>query len=657
MQPFGWYVNRLRAMSVAEVSSRGTRLARHALERAGALRADRPPAPSAWPPTEERALAAPEGIDSRPYIDAADRIKSGWFDCFGESFRAFSPPHWNVDPKTGVRAPLSYGKTLDYRDARLVGDIKYLWELNRHLEVVTLAQAYAASGDRSYLETLRAFIGTWIEQCPYPRGPNWCSSLELAIRLINWHLAYLIAGGARSPLFDGEAGQRFAADWLKAIYQHMHFIMGHLSSYSSANNHLIGELAGTYVAACTWPCWPEAERWRRRAESELCEQVDLQTHPDGVNREQAVSYQQFVMYFLLIAGLAGQRTAQPFPDAYWAALQRMTGFVDALLDAGGNMPMIGDADDGIVFALAPKQRFEPFREVLGLCGELFADSRWRERAGEHHATALWLTGRASTPVARSPGGPPPTQFPDGGYYILGDRLGEPDEIRLIVDAGPVGYLSIAAHGHADCLALILSVAGKELLVDPGTYCYHTLREWRDYFRGTAAHNTVRIDGMDQSQISGPFMWAEKAEASVEEFQSSASGTSFRAKHTGYTRLDDPVTHHRAVTLDKRLRTIDVVDEIRCEGRHRVERFWQFSEHCEVELAERIVTVRNGAVLLTVETVEAESTGRLLRGELAPIGGWISRRFGHKQPTFTVVFVDDIEGSRTLRTRMSVAAPR
>ena len=97
----------------------------------------------------------------------------------------------------------------------------------------------------------------------------------------------------------------------------------------------------------------------------------------------------------------------------------------------------------------------------------------------------------------------------GGYYILGDRLDEADETKLIMDAGPLGFLSIAAHGHADCLSLLLSVSGKELLVDPGTYCYHTEREWRDYFRGTAAHNTVRVDGIDQSQIAGAFLGPRK----------------------------------------------------------------------------------------------------------------------------------------------------
>jgi hypothetical protein len=385
----------------------------------------------------------------------------------------------------------------------------------------------------------------------------------------------------------------------------------------------------------------------------LCAQAELQTHADGVNREQAVSYQQFVMYFLLIAGLVGRQTTTPFPDSYWSMLRRMTGFVDALLDVAGNVPMIGDADDGIVFALARKASFDPFRELLAVGGELFDVARWRDRAAGHAATAQWLCCGRSLALPPQDSAPTRRQFPDGGYYFLGDRFDEPEEIRLLVDAGPLGYLSIAAHGHADCLSLLLSVAGKELLVDPGTYCYHTQREWRDYFRGTSAHNTVRIDGMDQSQIAGAFLWAEKAKSEVEALRCSSTIDSLRAKHFGYSRLADPVTHVREVIFDKTTRTIDVVDEIRCNGAHRVERFWHFSEHCAVELAGGRVTARNDTVRLTMDTVESDAQGRLLRGETNPIGGWISRRFGQKEPTATVVFVNDILGTCKLRTRMQV----
>ena len=94
--------------------------------------------------------------------------------------------------------------------------------------------------------------------------------------------------------------------------------------------------------------------------------------------------------------------------------------------------------------------------------------------------------------------------------MLGSRFGTRDELRIVADAGPLGYLSIAAHGHADALAFTLSAHGQELLIDPGTYAYHTEREWRDWFRGTAAHNTVTLDDENQSVIGGNFMWLQRA---------------------------------------------------------------------------------------------------------------------------------------------------
>ena len=217
MQPVSWYLSRLRAMSSVEVAARGARHARFAAERLGLLRADRPSAATVWPPRSDSPLAAPKLGEARNYLAAAERIVKGSFEFFGECFELGEDIRWNVDPKTGVSAPLTFGKTLNYRDSRLVGDIKVLWELNRHLEAVTLAQAYALSGDRRYLVCLRRMISSWIRQCPYLRGANWCSALELGIRLVNWQLAYRLAGGAHSPLFEGDEGRELASEWLRSI--------------------------------------------------------------------------------------------------------------------------------------------------------------------------------------------------------------------------------------------------------------------------------------------------------------------------------------------------------------------------------------------------------------------------------------------------------
>src|SRR5262249_11727134 len=150
------------------------------------------------------------------------------------------PPRWNREPKSGVDAPLVFGKTLRYRDERVVGDIKYLWEPNRHLELVALAQAWHLTRNEKYVQDCKVLLTSWFEQCPYPLGPNWTSSLEHGVRLVNWAICWHLLGAESSPLFKETDGAAFRAKWLNSIYCHCHFIDGHLSRYSSANNHLLG---------------------------------------------------------------------------------------------------------------------------------------------------------------------------------------------------------------------------------------------------------------------------------------------------------------------------------------------------------------------------------------------------------------------------------
>ena len=137
-------------------------------------------------------------------------------------------------------------------------------------------------------------------------GPNWSSALELAVRLINWSVAWQLLGGAASTLFDDDEGSRLRRQWLDSVFRHAQFIRGHFSRYSSANNHLLGEAAGLFIAALTWPCWPHAGAWPAEARTILEREAVRQNAPDGVNREQAVSYQQFVLDLLVLALLAGK---------------------------------------------------------------------------------------------------------------------------------------------------------------------------------------------------------------------------------------------------------------------------------------------------------------------------------------------------------------
>jgi hypothetical protein len=656
-----WYLNRLRCMTPAEVAFRALRALRARAERRGALGAAEAPAPDlARSPAPWVWLAA---SDASRYLAAADRICSGRLDIFAlRDADLGQPPRWNRDPKSGIEAPLVYGKTLDYRDPDLVGDIKYLWEPNRHLHLVTLAQAWAMSGEDWYFVELAEQLDSWFIACPRGLGPNWASALEAAIRLVNWSIAWQLLGGTQCAKFSSPHYAEFRDRWLRSVFEHAEFVRGWFSLHSSANNHLIGEAAGLFVAGLTWPHWPRAAAWVETAAHLLEREALAQNAPDGVNREQAVAYQQFVLDFLLFALLAGRANGRAFSPEYEARLQSMLDYIASIMDAGGNVPQLGDADDGQVARLAQGEGFCPYRSLLATGAILFGRGDFKLKAGALDDKTRALVGpRADEQYAsldpRRTRLPLRQSFPEGGYYILGCEFDTPAEIRLVADAGPLGYRSIAAHGHADALSFTLSAGGLEFLVDPGTYAYHTQPAWRQYFRGTSAHNTVRIDGLDQSVQGGNFLWLAKANAGCSLWLSSAAKDCFEGWHDGYRRLGDPVRHRRLIELDKAARRIVVEDTLEMAENHEVELFFHCHEEAVVAQRGGAIQVRRGEAALEIVLPEADGASvQVYCGSLAPMSGWVSRAFDARAPAPTIAWRARLAGRALLRTGIAVRLP-
>jgi len=651
-----WYVNRARCMSLAEIPYRLFRALAARAARSGLAGVQRAPAPDLAPRVPAWLQAAP-GVDATRTCAAAERIIAGRFSLFALRDAALgSPPRWNRDPKSGVEAPLDFGPLLDYRDPARVGDIKYLWELNRHAHLVTLAQAWALSRDARYLRALGEQLESWFDACPYPRGPNWASALECALRLINWSAAWQLIGGADSPLFAGAPGLR--QRWLQSVYQHAHFVHGNFSRFSSANNHLIGEAAGLFIAGLTWPYWADMRRWQQSAKAILEKEARRQNAADGVNREQAVSYQQFVLELLLLALLAGKANGQWFSVAYESRLEAMLEFLASIMDAGGNLPMFGDADDAVALRLSQEEHFSAGRSLLASGAILFHSGEFARKAGALDDKTRWLLGEGADAAfaaqAAAPAQLPPLRqaFREGGYYILGSEFESPEEIRLVVDAGPLGYERIAAHGHADALSFTLSVGGREFLIDPGTYAYHTQEAWRHYFRSTAAHNTLRLDGADQSQPGGKFMWLRQAAAGCSLWRSTPERDRFEGWHDGYARLSDPVLHRRAIRLEKRIRRVVIEDRLRTRGERLIELFFHCSERCAVEEdADGFALSRDGRTLRLRLPRAAGAEARVYRGSSAPILGWVSRRYDEKEPCATIAWRARLSGEVVLRSEI------
>lgn len=652
MQQPGWYLQRLKVMSGAEVAHRLARSLRVLSQKFSS-----PETPSRDAGARDLRFLPPFIASSPVHLTtAAERILSGRYTFFDlVDCELGDPPQWNRDPLTQRTSAGRRAAAIDYRDEREVGNIKYLWEPNRHLHLPVLAQAHALTGDPRYALAIQAQVDSWIEQCPEGRGPNWISALELGIRLINWSITWQLLGGMRSKMFASPEGEAFRDRWLDSIYRQTRMIAGNLSRYSSANNHLIGEAAGVYVAASTWPLWPQITAWGERCRAILEEECQRQNAADGGNREQAFAYQTFVLDFLLIAGLAARARGEDFAPDYWRRIEVMIDFLASMTNFSGQLPMIGDADDGLVVSLAPEPGFSAHLSLIATGAVLFGRPDLAVKAGTLDGKTATLLGveavrrLANLKERGRKGFRPRLQFAESGYYLMGAGFDTPSEVRLLVDSGPLGYLSIAAHGHADALSFVLSLGDREILVDPGTYAYHTDPAWRRYFRSTLAHNTVGIDDEDQSVQAGNFMWTHHAKARCIEFEAGAERHRFIGEHYGYQRLADPVVHRREIVCDTRRQVIEVSDMLRCDGEHRARRSWHFGEDCQVERVGNGLKVTSGLTEVSFEPLEPLDDIQLIRGGGATQGGWVSRSFGRKVPSTTVHWNSRVAGVTVLRT--------
>ncbi len=562
------------------------------------------------------------------------------------------PIDWHKDHASGRQAPLIFSGSIDYRDFDQVGDCKYVWEPNRHHHLVVLARAYRATGDTKYARAVVAQLASWLDANPYGIGMNWRSPLELAVRLINW--VYAVDMIRESGLLAGEVLARF----LDAVHRHVWEIQRKYSQASSANNHLIGEAAGVFVATTYFKPMRGVSPWRVQSRDILRRAIVDQTYPDGGNREQAFGYHLFVLQFFLVAGLAARRAGEDFPSDYWTVLESMFTFAGKLAE-GGPVPMYGDSDDGYVLDLDDGPA--DVETWLAVGAVLFKRADLRARAGRFSEPARWLLGREARAVYADLESPDldtritSHAFDETGLYLLqSGHLALPDRISVTVDGGELGFRSIAAHGHADALSITLRAFGREVFVDPGTYDYFTYPEWRTYFRSTRAHNTVEIDGEDQSIMLGPFMWGRRAECTVQAWQPNDHGGRIVLEHDGYARLATPAIHRRTVELDGPTRRVTIVDEIQSDAPHDVAAYFHLAEPWRASAGadNRVVWSCDYG---TVELIFASDVAvEIIRGQEEPVGGWMSRAYHHKADIATIRAQKSVEPAEALRTEILIS---
>lgn len=642
-----WYAKRLRSMGGAEVAWRVNRAidARYHALTQGVQRRE-----NAWQATLDwsRALDQFRRCTDRPVlldrqhaarvsqaqpevrgdvIDAAERSVQRRFSFFGYAEVMLSEPiDWNADPISGARWPSVRASRIDYRT--YAGDVKWIWELNRLQHLPWLAQAWLLTSDDRFSRAAFTQLDSWLEQNPPGIGIAWRNPFEVGIRAIS--IALALQGFRDSDELTVERYRSIVsvlADGAQRCWSDR-------SRFSSANNHLVGELAGLAVVAMLFPELPGARQWEQQAMSALSVEAGLQILPDGVGAEQAVGYQIFTAELLMIVvALLCQRDGRA-PAALLSALQRSADYLAVLVDAADPDPRYGDDDEGFALRLGA----EPVRTVrdhLGAVAALTGSDAARQY-GNRTWTAEWLDAirpRTSSPPECNSSLETVGQHhyaPDGGLVVL-----RRDDRRVLMDVGPLGYLSIAAHGHADALSVTVSLDGQDIIGDPGAASYYGHPDWRRAHRSTRVHATVEVDGVDQAVAGGAFLWSRHTHTRIRTVDLDRGVVD--AEHFGYDRLPNPVTHRRWLVAPSDSDDIVVVDLISGRGRHLVRTSWPVHPaltvvpdttghliHGDQGPLARIESA--GTVKLTAEQVRADESNHL---------GWWSDRLESRRPAFLV----------------------
>ena len=472
-----WYARRAARMSPAEVACRAHDQARQLAWSRRQIGRDQLPAVGSPSSGQRRFTAVLPGEQAARVPDearaavlaAAGRLMRGEWEVLGVTRMDLVTPDWFHDPVTGRRSsPDRYAFRINHRSEEQVGNVKQVWEISRLQHLTLLATAWFLTREEPYAQRVAVQLRSWYQENPFLSGVHWTSGIEVGIRLISLTWIRRLLDG-----WPGVAGL-FEDDELavRQIRWHQQYLEGFRSRGSSANNHVIAEAAGQLVASCAFPWFPECERWQRKSARLLERELLRNTFPSGIGRELASDYQSFVAELGLLAAVEAEAAGHPLSAAAWQRLCAMADSAAALVDERMRPPRQGDGDDGRAVLLDAPVPGGGWPALLALGDALFGRLDWWPRVTAGAASTL-IGGLVGAP-RDIPGRPGqrPSRFPDAGMTLLRTGGGPVPEIWCRLDGGPHGFLSIAAHAHADAMSVEVRYGGVDVLADPGTYCYH-----------------------------------------------------------------------------------------------------------------------------------------------------------------------------------------
>jgi uncharacterized heparinase superfamily protein len=549
---------------------------------------------------------------------------------FGRGFSLGREIDWHKDPVSGARWPLVHYTRVPIKIGSS-SDARVVWELNRMHHLVTLGQAYAYTRDERFTEEFLIELAAWYGQNPLRFGINWTVAMEAAIRSVNILCALDLFRDSR--LLDADS---FALI-IKLLIAHGRYIEENLEATPTlASNHYLSDLTGLFAIGATLPELAESPGWVETGILGLIQEMDRQILRDGVDYEGSTAYHRFVveLYFLFFD--LSNRCGIELPRPHFEKLEAMFDFVRHYLKPDRTAPLIGDSDDGRLLRFKDRPAMDQ-SYLMSLGAAFFKSGDFKRRGPIDEEAIWWLGGQGIETYDRLPAAvrePVSKPYLDAQIFI--QRAGP---LYAITDCGDNGANGRGSHAHSDALSFELFAYGRTFLRDPGTFVYGASELWRNRFRSTAYHNTIRIDREEISELPKGqlFTLGPNRPIRVNNWHSTIEEDILDAEHYGYTRLEDLIVHRRVIRLHKALECWTLEDHLTggvkaSDQAHLIEFFFNFDAGLQVSFDDKnraLATSRSAALAVVPASGHAFETRVTTR--------WVSLSYGTRKPSFGIMY--------------------
>ena len=515
-------------------------------------------------------------------IEVADRAVRHEFELLGSgpyvpadpdrpARNGYTPIDWHLDPLRRLR----FSRTVPNKQWDLPkmqpgnADVKYPWELSRCQHWATLGQAFLFTEDDRFAIEIARELDDFCEANPTGAGVNWTCTMDVGLRAVSWAIGLELVRTSES------LDEAFWSRAYTALYDHGAFICDNLeNNYEVTSNHFVSNLLGLFFVGTVFGDLPQGSEWVSFSRRAIEHEMRVQVLDDGADYESSIPYHRLVAELFLGATRLADCQDAPMSAAFRARVRKMVGFLAAVTRPDGLMPQVGDSDDGRLHVFEGYGTTTPQdgRHLFGPAGQMFDDPTWFALGGDagRWEAAWWGFGAAGM-TGSSQREPLACLYRDAGIAVARAAAAH----YLLVTNGTVGTGGFGNHKHNDLLSFEYHHGGTPLILDPGTYVYTSDVDARNRFRGTAYHNTLMVDGVEQNELRPGFLFRvfEISNPESVSFHDRDGIVEYVGRHHGYECLPEPVTHERTFRFLKSSGALEIVDRLKGRGRHDLR--WHF----------------------------------------------------------------------------------